>query len=95
MIKHIVFFKLKEKDTESLNQLVTALRGLSGVIESLRFLEVGIDFLQSPRSFDVVLTTHFDDQAGFDFYRNHPLHQPVIQLAQSLCTQLIAVDYDV
>ena len=39
---------------------VSTLRGLDGEIETLRFLEVGVDFKKSERSYDFVLTTHFD-----------------------------------
>ena len=50
MVKHIVMFKLKEKSPENLEHAVSTLRGLDGKIETLRFLEVGVDFKKSERS---------------------------------------------
>ena len=94
MIKHIVMFKLKEKSTNNLNALTSALNGMNGQIETLRFLKVGEDFKGSDRSFDVVLTTHFENTQGLETYAGHKVHQPVIQLAQSLCSQIVAVDYE-
>ena len=59
MVKHIVMFKLKEKSPENMEHAVSTLRGLDEEIETLRFLEVGVDFNKSERSYDIVLTTHF------------------------------------
>ena len=63
---------------ENLEHAVSNLRGLDGEIETLRFLEVGVDFKKSERSYDIVLTTHFDHQEGLAAYTVHPSHLPVI-----------------
>ena len=94
MIKHIVMFKLKEKSTDNLKALTSALNGMKGQIDTLKFLEVGVDFKGSDRSFDLVLTTHFEDHQGLETYAGHKVHQPVIQLARSLCSQTVVVDYE-
>ena len=94
MIKHIVMFKLKEKNPENVKTLASALNGMKDQIETLSFLEVGEDFKGSDRSFDLVLTTHFENHQGLDAYAGHKVHQPVIQLAQSLCSQTVVVDYE-
>ena len=94
MIKHIVMFKLKEKSPDNLKTLVSALNEMEGQIETLKFLEVGEDFKGSDRSFDLVLTTHFENREGLATYAGHKVHQPVIQLARSLCSQTVVVDYE-
>jgi len=94
MIKHIVMFKLSEKSTDNLKALTSALNGMKGQIDTLKFLEVGVDFKGSDRSFDLVLTTHFEDRQGLETYAGHKVHQPVIQLARSLCSQTVVVDYE-
>ncbi|MCZ6513879.1 MAG: Dabb family protein [Nitrospinae bacterium] len=94
MVKHIVMFKLKEKTPGNLATLAFALNGMTGKIESLKFMEVGEDFKGSERSFDLVLTTHFENQDGLDAYSKHEIHQPVIQLARTLCSQTVVVDYE-
>ncbi len=94
MVKHIVMFKLKNKTRENLNTLVSALRGMEGKIETLRSIEVGEDFKESERSFDVVLTTEFENGEGLQAYAEHSVHQPVIQTARALCSQTIVVDYE-
>jgi hypothetical protein len=94
MVKHIVMFKLKEKSPDNLKTLTSALNEMKGQIETLRFIEVGEDFKGSDRSFDLVLTTHFENRQGLETYAGHKVHQPVIQLARSLCSQTVVVDYE-
>lgn len=94
MVKHIVMFKLAEKNPTNMEKAVNALRNMEGKIESLRFLEVGIDFKESERSFDIVLTTAFDDKEGLQTYAVHKIHQPVIQTMRELCSNSIVVDYE-
>lgn len=94
MIKHIVMFKLKNNTPENLNQAVTALKGLEGQIETLKFIEVGTDVTHSERSYDIVLTTHFDNIEGLKTYSDHAKHQPVLQTMRTLCSSIAAVDYD-
>jgi len=93
MVKHIVMFKLKEKTAENMEAAVSTLRGLDGKIESLRFIEVGVDFKETERSHDLVLTTHFDDQEGLSAYASHPTHLPVIETMRNLCSNSIVVDF--
>lgn len=86
-------FKLKENSADSLDLAVSTLRGLEGKIETLRKIEVGLDFNKSERAYDIVLTTHFDDEAGLAAYASHPKHLPVIDTMRSLCSSSIVVDY--
>ena len=72
---------------------VSTLRGLDGKIESLRFIEVGVDFKETECSYDLVLTTHFDDQEGLSAYASQPTHLPVIETMLNLCSNSIFVDY--
>ena len=94
MIKHIVMFKLDRKTPKNLKKAVTLLKGMIGKIETLRYLEVGVDFKHSPRSYDFVLTTHFDDRKGLDFYSNHSVHQPVKDTLFAMCSSTVVVDYE-
>ncbi len=94
MIKHIVMFKLKKKNPANLEKAVQALQSLEGEIEALRSLEIGIDFTQSERSYDIVLTTHFDNHDGFDTYGPHPNRIPVKKTMRALCSSSVVVDYE-
>ncbi len=95
MVKHIVMFKLAEKNQANMDKAISTLKGLEGAIETLRFIEVGVDFKESERSYDIVLTTHFDDKEGLATYADHPNHQPVLQTMRELCSSSVVVDYEI
>ena len=94
MVKHIVMFKLAKKSQESLDQAMMALNSLRGNIETLKYLELGNDFLGSERSYDIVLTAFFDDREGLKAYAGHKNHLPVVDKMRSLCSASIVVDYE-
>lgn len=100
MIKHIVFWKLKDeanglskqKNAQAIKQKLEALKGQ---IEGLIDIEVGFDFLQSPESADVVLYSTFTDKAALDFYQQHPLHKAVMPFIGEARSERRVVDYEV
>jgi hypothetical protein len=95
MIKHVVMFKLKNNTSDNRSEAVSALEGMQGNIPSLNFIEVGSDITNAERSWDFVLTTHFDDISGLKSYASHAIHQPVIETMKKLCSSIAAVDYEV
>ena len=94
MVIHIVMFKLADKNPENLDQAIAALNSLRENIETLKFIEIGTDFLSSERSYDIVLTAFFDDRQGFEAYSSHKNHLPVVEKMRSLCSSSIVVDYE-
>ena len=94
MVKHIVMFKLIEKNKTNIEKVINALKSLEGNIEVLRSLEIGIDFIQSERSYDIVLTTELDNREGLEIYKPHPNHLPVVKIIRSLCSGSVTVDYE-
>ncbi len=94
MIKHIVLFKLAEKNPENIEKAVQSLKSLDGNIETLKYLEVGTDYKGSDRSYDIALTTHFENKEGLETYATHKNHLPVVDTMRSLCQSSIVVDYE-
>lgn len=91
MIKHVVCQKFKEKaDAETAAQM---LRELVGVVPTLRSMEVGLDFMGSERSYDLVLIAQFDDEEGLAAYDVHPAHQRVRDFIKAHRTHTVSVDY--
>ncbi len=95
MVKHIVMFKLAEKNSENMERAVNSLRSLEGKIETLKSIEVGSDYLESERSYDIVLTAHFENREGLTIYAGHENHLPVVKIMRSLCSSSVVVDYEV
>ena len=95
MVKHIVMFKLSEKTPKNMERAVKSLQSLEGNIEVLKKIEVGTDFLGSDRSYDIVLTTAFENREGLEIYGGHENHLPVVKIMRSLCSNSVVVDYEV
>mgnify|MGYP003325069557 FL=1 len=94
MVKHIVMFKLTEKTSKNMELATDSLRSLENKIETLKFIEIGTDFLESDRSYDIVLTAHFENQEGLKTYSSHENHLPVVKIMRSLCSSSVVVDYE-
>ena len=95
MIKHIAMFKLTEKTTENMELAVDSLKSLECKIKTLQSIEIGTDFLESERSYDIVLTAYFKDRDGLKIYANHENHLPVVKIMRSLCSSSVVVDYEI
>ena len=100
MVKHIVFWKLKdaaEGRVKSANaQLIRqALEALQGKVPGLLKIEVGFDFVHADTSCDVALYAELESAAALDAYQSHPAHQAVIPLIRALTSERHAVDYEV
>ena len=94
MVKHIVMFKLTEKTSQNMELATDSLRSLENKIETLKSIEIGTDFLESERSYDIVLTAHFENQEGLKTYSSHENHLPVVKIMRSLCSSSVVVDYE-
>lgn len=94
MIKHIVFFKLKDSSSESVIRTANVLRNMEGKIPQLVSLEVGVDVIRSERSYDIALITEVQSLEDLQAYQVHPVHQEVIQHMNEFKESSIAVDYE-
>ncbi len=93
MIKHIVMWKLRDKaDAVEIKQRLEALKGK---IPGLLNIEVGIDFLASEQSADVVLCTELESRAALDAYQVHPEHLAVVPLVKAAAIARTVVDYEI
>jgi hypothetical protein len=94
MLVHIVMFAFKEENKqENLHKVKEMLEALPSKIDTLRSMEVGIDISRSERSFDLVLVSTFDDQAGLETYVPHSAHQEVVSVIKEVTTLSKVVDY--
>ena len=95
MVRHIVLYFLKDNSPESKEALKQKFLSMKGKIDVLKDIEVGIDFMQSPRSADVSLTCLFDSKEDLAVYANHPVHIPVKQYVQQVVERSISCDYEI
>ena len=94
MIKHIVCFKLKDNSLESCQKTRDILMSMKGKVEMLEDIQVGIDFLHSERSYDIILETLLADECALDAYQNDPYHCDVVKKhMHAVRESSIAIDY--
>ena len=100
MVKHIVFWKLKDDlqgsaREERLRQIKDGFEALQGVIPGLRHIEIGFDFLKSPDSVDIILYSEFESREALAGYTNHPGHLGMLPIVREVRVERRAGDYEV
>ncbi len=94
MIKHVICFKLKQG--ESAEKAKEVLLSMEGNVPMLRGIEVGIDALHSPRSYDVILNVLLDDMDALAAYQKDAYHCDVVKTHMHAVVETsVAVDYEV
>lgn len=98
MFKHIVLWKFNDSANgknrqENLHICADGLRQLKGIIPEIKTLEVGMDELHTPASYDMVLISEFDSPESFYVYRDHPEHVAVAKYLSSCVTDRVSIDY--
>ncbi len=94
MIKHIVCFKLKDNSKEECEKARDILLSMDGNVPLLRGIEVGVDFLHSPRSYDIILQVILDDEKALDDYQNDEYHCSVVKKhMHEAAESSVAIDY--
>ena len=96
MIVHIVMFKFKEENKESnLKKVKEKLNSLTSKIDELKSMEVGIDFNQSQRAFDLSLYSTFDSKEDLNTYALDEEHQKVVSFIKEVTSESKVVDYEI
>lgn len=94
MVKHIVCFKLK--DNTEIEQTKELLLSMKGKVGSIKDIDVNINQLPSPRSFNIILEVIVDDWAALKEYQNDEYHCDVVKaFIKSIGAELIALDYEI
>ena len=96
MIRHVVCFKLKEgASAEEAKEMLLSMRGRE---ETALSVEVGIDGLHSPRSYDLILIVTLADFDALARYQTQGYHAKTVKPYMHAVTQTersVAVDYPV
>lgn len=96
MIKHIVCFKLKDNSTEMCKKTSDILMSMKGRVPQLIDIEVGVDFLHSPRSYDIILQVTLENPDELEKYQKDPYHCDVVKKhMHSVMESSVAVDYEI
>ena len=100
MIRHIVFWKLKDDVTGSaradvLQQIKDGFEAMQGQVPGLLKIEIGIPFSDGPESADFALYSEFDSRQSLQGYNTHPLHQQMVSIVRAVRIERRVADWEV
>ncbi len=95
MIKHVVCFKLRDPNENLLKETKDLLLTMKENIEVVEEVQVGLDFLHSERSFDILLEVTLKSKEDLDIYQFSDYHVNVIlKHMKAIIEKSIALDYE-
>ena len=97
MVKHIVFWNIKEDlDIEGVfEEMKLRVEAMNGEIPGLIKVELGRDFNGSDITFDVALYSELESKEALSVYQDHPMHIHVKEFIGAVTSARAVVDYDV
>lgn len=96
MIVHIVMLKFKDEDKSSnILRVKDALDGLIGKVDELKSIEVGVNFSDEARAFDLSIYSTFESKDDLQAYAVHPEHLKVVDIIKSTTLESKVVDYTI
>ncbi len=95
MIKHIVCYQLHERTKEKAIEVKNMFMSMKDKIDVIKELQVGIDFLRSERSYDVVLEITFNSVEDMNAYQKHEYHLGTVKPFMAKTKKFsVSVDYE-
>ena len=95
MIKHIVFFKLSQDGKNYQDEIVNRLNNLKNDIDFIINIEVGINFANEDRAYDISLIVTLKSKEDLEAYAIHDKHLPVVQFIKQYAIESKVVDYEI
>jgi hypothetical protein len=100
MVKHIVFWKVKEEHDgmgreELIGKIKEMIEGMRETVPTIENIEVGRDFNKSDKAYEIALYSSFADRNALDEYQRHPAHEEVKKFVGAVTTERAVVDYEV
>jgi len=93
MLRHVVLLRFKDSTSkEAISEITESLHELAPQISTVRSFSVNVDLGLADGNAQMIIMAEFDNQAGYEFYRDHPEHKKVIaeQIADQLAERAAA-----
>lgn len=88
--------KLKDNSESGVTAMRDMLMSMKGKVDVIEDMNVGVDFLHSDRSWDVMLEVVLKDRAALDAYQADPYHHGTVKpYVQSARTAVAAIDFEI
>jgi electron transfer flavoprotein alpha subunit len=92
VIRHIVFFKLNDKNDAK--EVKEKLLTLKEKVDVVQYLEVGINFADEARAYDLSLIVDVKTKDDLEKYAKDEYHQEVIKYIKTKANDTKVVDYE-
>ncbi|MCH9813703.1 MAG: Dabb family protein [Epsilonproteobacteria bacterium] len=93
MVKHIVFIKLENNSEENKTEVQERLLTMKDAIGVLQKIEVGLNFANEDRAYDIALLTDFDSKKDLGIYATHPYHMEIVSYLKTVALSSKVVDF--
>ena len=93
MVRHIVFFRF-EDPAVNIPIVRDSLYALKDKIPEIVNMQIGADFMHSPRSSDMVLIVDFRSREDLEIYNKHPDHTKARVYIHAHRTESRTVDFE-
>lgn len=93
VLTHVVMIKLKDRSEGHVAHCKQLLEGLPPLIPEIRRYDIGVNVVESPRAYDFVLISEFDDAGALQRYQVHPTHVEVQSYLRDNAEAVAVVDY--
>lgn len=78
---------------ENLAFIKNELEKLPSLIEEIKEFKIGLNISESPKAFDIVIDSIFDNEEKLKDYIIHPAHQELIKKLEGIREKTHVVDY--
>ena len=100
MIKHIVCWRLKNRDNDRTREETAAaikekIEGMRGRIPGLLRIEGGVDISRTPDSCDIVLYAELESRDALAGYHVHPAHEEFKAFIGGRRSERYLIDYEI
>ena len=97
MVKHIVFWNIKEDlDIEGVfEEIKLRVEAMNGEIPGLIKAELGRDFNGSEVAYDIALYSELENKQALQTYQEHPMHLHVKEFIGAVTMARAIIDYEI
>lgn len=91
MIRHVYLIRMKDRSRAQ--ECAEKIRSLRQHIPELHRVEVGLDFVGAPASYDLIEICEFLTQHDFEVFTDHPYHAEIRKYIAAVKQDAVKVDY--
>lgn len=94
MVKHVVCYKLKDNSLENKQKVKDMMLTMKGKVGYFLDIKVGMNIIESERSYDIVLEMTFNSKEDLELYQKDEYHFNVIKpFMKEVRVSSVSVDY--